>query len=447
MTRKRFISGLIIFVLMLTVFTVFTLAENYDEVVYTYTNSCCNNNYPDGNTPWLNLSDVLGLGPDWRIAGTSGGTISSSIIQAPTNGGVYVASGDYDSGYNTGYPRLYYVMRSRNCCGTDEFIIRVRLRTGPSAYDYKNIKYIVTCPPENITLECGKCIPLDLCDISCLSTSYEFSKWVVSPDGRVSVSESKKSITYCAPSCGGTDTMIFEVKSGSTHKYITVNVLVNCGGPTANDDSYTILENTCTDFPVTLNDVAGDLPIKVSWVSNPTYGTVTIKDDNTITYCPTANYCGEDTFIYQISDGGCGTDTATVTVTISCKTPLPETVLYPNLGLETLSIPATGANIISDGKIISALEVIPGTQRVLVEVENRGMVTQAEVKITLQGLPEGVTYTLDPELQKITAHNIGTFSLTITASADVPAGTYPVVITASSLRGSLDKKTINVVIQ
>jgi len=252
--------------------------------------------------------------------------------------------------------------------------------------------------------------------------------------------------------CCGNNTFYVKMRLFSLSKTIKIVVNVDCPPPNpceiqpvAVNDSYNTTENTCANFSVLDNDE--DKHPKEIIVTKPQYGSAEVSGEK-IYYCPLGNYCGEDTFTYYyITENNCISNTATVTVTIPCKTPLPETVLYPNLGLETLSIPATGANIISDGKIISALEVIPGTQRVLVEVENRGMVTQAEVKITLQGLPEGVTYTLDPELQKITAHNIGTFSLTITASADVPAGTYPVIITASSLRGSLDKKTINVVIQ
>jgi len=233
---------------------------------------------------------------------------------------------------------------------------------------------------------------------------------------------------------------------------ITVNCVPPCEtAPIANDDEYRTNENTCATFNVLENDIdPEDLTspdLTIVDVTVPEYGTATISG-NKIYYCPMTTYCGEDTFYYQIAtENGCDkSKLARVTVTIPCKTPLSESLLYPDLGLETLSIPATGANIISDGKIISALEVVPGTQSLIVEVENRGMVTQAEVKVTLQGLPEGVTYSLDPELQKITAHNIGTFGLTMTASPDVPAGTYQVTITASSLRGSLDQKTIEVVI-
>jgi len=239
-------------------------------------------------------------------------------------------------------------------------------------------------------------------------------------------------------------------------KIVKATVTVNCEppcetAPIANDDSYRINENSCANFNVLENDIdpedLANPDLTIVDVTVPDHGTAVISGNN-IYYCPQGNYCGEDTFYYQIeTENGCAASNyAKVTVTILCKTPLSESLLYPNLGIERLNIPATGANIISDGQIISALEVVPGTQSLIVDVENRGMVTQADVKVTFEGLPEGVSFVLEPSTQKITAHNIGAFSLTLTASPDVPEGTYQVTIKAFSQRGSLDQKVITVVI-
>ena len=175
------------------------------------------------------------------------------------------------------------------------------------------------------------------------------------------------------------------------------------------------------------------------------------------------NYCGEDTFYYKIkNENGCDeSNYAKVVVTIPCKTPLPESILYPGVDIERLTIPGgpipidgsigavldTGTDIISDGKVVAALEVIPGTQTLLVQVENRGSLTQTDVGVRFEGLPEGAIYTLEPELQKITAHNIGTYILTITASPNVQPGTYTVKATAYAALGSVDEIELNVIIK
>ncbi|WP_170870382.1 cadherin-like domain-containing protein, partial [Neptunomonas phycophila] len=46
----------------------------------------------------------------------------------------------------------------------------------------------------------------------------------------------------------------------------------------------------------------------------PTNGTVVLNADGTITFTPDADFVGEATYDYTITDGNGGTDTATVTI-------------------------------------------------------------------------------------------------------------------------------------
>ena len=59
---------------------------------------------------------------------------------------------------------------------------------------------------------------------------------------------------------------------------------------------------------------------------NPTalHGTVSCTAAGVCTYTPNANYFGSDSFTYGISDGHGGTDTATVSVTVTPVNDLPE---------------------------------------------------------------------------------------------------------------------------
>ena len=264
---------------------------------------------------------------------------------------------------------------------------------------------------------------------------------------------------------------ICHTKTRTVEKIVKATVTVNCvppcdTAPIANDDSYTTNENTCAIFDVLANDVDPDHidspNLTIVDVTVPEYGTAEISG-NKIYYCPMGNYCGEDTFYYKIkNENGCDeSNYAKVVVTIPCKTPLPESILYPGVDIERLTIPGgpipldgsvgavldTGTDIISDGKVVATLEVIPGTQTLLVQVENRGSLTQTDVGVRFEGLPEGATYTLEPELQKITAHNIGTYILTITASPNVQPGTYTVKATAYAAIGSVDEIELNVIIK
>lgn len=127
------------------------------------------------------------------------------------------------------------------------------------------------------------------------------------------------------------------------------------------------------------------------------------------------------------------------------KPQLPSSILYPKVDIEQLSI-AGGPTVIQDGKILSSLTISPGVQQAMVQVENRGFFTQNDSRVRFEGLPEGVTATVSPDSQKITAHNIGTYSATFTVGPNVPSGTYKVTIIAYSSNGVFDTITIDFVV-
>ncbi len=87
----------------------------------------------------------------------------------------------------------------------------------------------------------------------------------------------------------------------------------NAAAPTAADDTaYT------RGHPVTISVLANDTtPVSTYGVTvgSATYGTVTLNDDNTITYDPGASYpSGGDSFTYTITDNYGRTDSGTVTL-------------------------------------------------------------------------------------------------------------------------------------
>lgn len=127
------------------------------------------------------------------------------------------------------------------------------------------------------------------------------------------------------------------------------------------------------------------------------------------------------------------------------KPSLPSTILYPKVDIETLSI-AGGPTIIQDGKILSSLTISPGVQQAMIQVENRGFFTQNDSRVRFEGLPEEVNVSVSPDSQKITAHNIGTYSATFTVGPNVPSGTYKVTLIAYSPNGVFDTMTIDFVV-
>src|SRR5207244_12601266 len=96
--------------------------------------------------------------------------------------------------------------------------------------------------------------------------------------------------------------------------------------PRAVADTKAATEDTALSFPASDlaandTDVDGD-PLTVTAVSGGTKGTVALTA-GTVTYTPTANANGTDSFSYTVSDGKGGTATGTVNVTIAAVNDSP----------------------------------------------------------------------------------------------------------------------------
>ncbi|WP_193315752.1 cadherin-like domain-containing protein, partial [Janthinobacterium aquaticum] len=63
------------------------------------------------------------------------------------------------------------------------------------------------------------------------------------------------------------------------------------------------------------SDVDGDT-VTYTKASDPSHGTVTVNPDGSYSYAPTADYNGNDSFSYTISDGKGGSNTYVVNIVI-----------------------------------------------------------------------------------------------------------------------------------
>ncbi|MBN1861538.1 MAG: cadherin-like domain-containing protein, partial [Candidatus Thermoplasmatota archaeon] len=87
--------------------------------------------------------------------------------------------------------------------------------------------------------------------------------------------------------------------------------------PNANNDIYTVNEDTTTQLSVLANDNDPEShTLTIISVTTSQHGT-TSTDGSTVTYTPDLNYHGPDSFGYTISDGHGGTAQATVSITIN----------------------------------------------------------------------------------------------------------------------------------
>jgi len=85
----------------------------------------------------------------------------------------------------------------------------------------------------------------------------------------------------------------------------------------ANDDTASVEEDGATIIPVLSNDsVSGGNSLSIVSVGTPGHGVTTNNNDGTLTYKPSANFYGSDSFTYTIADGVGGSASATVAITV-----------------------------------------------------------------------------------------------------------------------------------
>mgnify|MGYP005847448193 CR=1 FL=1 len=131
-------------------------------------------------------------------------------------------------------------------------------------------------------------------------------------------------------------------------------VVVENSPPTAVDDAYTFSGPLTITAPgVLANDSDVDLdPLAVTRVvTGPISGALTLATDGGFSYTPTVKFHGSDSFVYEISDTGGLTDTATVTLKPSlcffAEISPPQAALLwpPNGSLREVTVTVAGAEV------------------------------------------------------------------------------------------------------
>lgn len=88
--------------------------------------------------------------------------------------------------------------------------------------------------------------------------------------------------------------------------------------PVANDDEVTVEEDGSESIDVLANDESMvEIPLEVTIETPPEHGTAVVENDLSITYTPEADYFGDDTFTYGVSDASGDDVTAEVAITVT----------------------------------------------------------------------------------------------------------------------------------
>ena len=118
-----------------------------------------------------------------------------------------------------------------------------------------------------------------------------------------------------------------------------------------NDDPNAVNDSATTDEDVAkvVNVLGNDTDVEGNSLTVTTaspaaaHGTVACTSAGECTYTPNSNYHGSDSFTYGVSDGNGGTDTATVSVTV---TPVNDAPVADDDSLTTTAGTAKGENVL-----------------------------------------------------------------------------------------------------
>ncbi len=121
----------------------------------------------------------------------------------------------------------------------------------------------------------------------------------------------------------GIDAFTYRATDGaltSTVATVTIAVLPLNDVPVANNDAYTILEDTTLGIPapgLLTNDFDVDgNSLTTLLVSDVAHGSLAFSNSGAFIYTPSLNYTGVDVFAYRVTDGALTSSVATVTITI-----------------------------------------------------------------------------------------------------------------------------------
>ncbi len=198
--------------------------------------------------------------------------------------------------------------------------------------------------PENT----AKVITLTGTDIDGDTLTYS----IVTGPSHGSLSGTGSSQTYTpAANYNGSDSFTFKINDGSVDSNTaTVDITVTAvnDAPVADGQSVTTAEDTAMPISLTGSDADGD-PLTYIIVGQPVHGTLSGSVPN-VTYTPTANFNGSDSFTFKVNDGTVDSNTATVTITVTPVNDAP-VAIPQNIGTNQdtpVSITLSGSDIDAD---------------------------------------------------------------------------------------------------
>ncbi|MDH3308253.1 MAG: Ig-like domain-containing protein, partial [Acidimicrobiia bacterium] len=181
-------------------------------------------------------------------------------------------------------------------------------------------------------------------------------------------------ITY-TPTGAGTDSLVYRIcDSTPTCVTATVNITIDNlpDPPVAIDEAVGTDEDTPRTWTLSASDVDGNLDWNtLSVVSGPSNGTLDLNGSGSVTYTPTQDYYGSDSFTYQVCDTTGLCDSATVSLTVN---PQPDPPVARNDSASTGEDNAVTIDVIANDSDADG-DLVPGSVTAPATTANGGTLT------------------------------------------------------------------------
>jgi len=238
---------------------------------------------------------------------------------------------------------------------------------------------------------------------------------VVTQPSHGTLSGTAPNLTYTpAANYNGPDSFTFKANDGTADSNVasvTITVTAANDPPVADNQSVTTDEDTGVAIILAAADVDGD-PLTYSVVAQPANGTLSGTAPN-LTYTPSLNSNGADSFTFKANDGKADSNVATVTITVTAVNDLP--VAIADSAITSQNVPVTVSVLANDSDV-------DGDTLTVAEVAHP---TNGEADINPDNT---VTYNPDPGF-------VGTDSFDYTVSDDhggTATATVSVTVTSSA---------------
>ena len=237
----------------------------------------------------------------------------------------------------------------------------------------------------------------------------------------------------------------------------TVSITIN-DAPVATPQTVTTNEDTAIPITLTGSDPNGDM-LSYVVVTNPTHGALSGTAPN-LTYTPAANYNGDDSFTFKVSDGMLESDPAMVAITVNAVNDPPTISDIPDTSIDedtnTGAIGFTVGDVETPGSL-----TVSGTSSNTTLVPNANIVfggsgANRTVTITPAANANGTT-TITVSVNDGTDTTSDTFLLTVNPVNDAPTAddqsvattqntSLPITLTGSDLETPPANLTFNVTV-